>query len=510
MNYELLGQSEPLTPEAQAVADTFSQGGLIIRKDGEAVEQSGGISKSSYIPRRLRIDELAEVSGKDNAITGLKLGKKTFSAFGTVKQDFSDSMAVDKLILYQADGRLPRISNMLENFWLMSTWSGQAAHWYAFQRAVAPPCRPEDYFATLDVITDPWEYIQFLSAWIPAGLCLYTLPIPYTQGSIHDIPKAYRINAYHTSGNIFSAYHDVENRVTSIQSNVPLLAPPKRVAEHRATYSQYILRWREVILSDIMKEVQQALNLTRQEDLPALELALSSLENRVNRLRSGVGLGPTGIPFEISTPYNFKLIVEEAYEWATMNNKKGSRTPDYFTYSLASAIPHKERADVPTVTMENGQTVTCQEALAIIWHESVAILDANLVQLAARVAELKDETKILQRNLDPATNYFLVPDLALTKKSGKPVYANVAANLTQGYTTGGRYVIDRPDLPSAKALLESIAVRDSAARNIRTDAGGRMSKDDLIRAGFGEEKPGLAPWLLGAAAGGLALFAFTR
>lgn len=134
-----------------------------------------------------------------------------------------------------------------------------------------------------------------------------------------------------------------------------------------------------------------------------------------------------------------------------------------------------------------------------------SFVEGKIYDLAARVGEQMDDTKILsytKENLDPTKNPFLVYDAAESKRQNKVVYRNMAKSLAMSrvpqYVIPG-VTVDAPDLPIASPEAYAKA-GDLISQRLRltTDEYGLLRSP--FDTGGGPEKSSLLPWLLAGVA----------
>jgi hypothetical protein len=134
-----------------------------------------------------------------------------------------------------------------------------------------------------------------------------------------------------------------------------------------------------------------------------------------------------------------------------------------------------------------------------------SFMEGKMYDLAARVAEQMDATKVLsytKENLDPTKNPFLVYDAAESKRQNKVVYRNMAKSLAMSkvpqYVIPG-VTVDAPDLPiaSPEAYAKAGDLISQRLRMATSEYGLRRSSFDT---GGGPEKSSLLPWLLAGVA----------
>lgn len=516
MNYydcEYLGQ-EPMTKEEAlailkgAVSVTKNPDAkLQPRPEGEVIHQV--MPAQAYVPEIRAPLDYSTVYADDVRTAKLGVSQRNNILMNRWPKPFDMPGAREQFMALRRENPAVGQVNTLEDVWISVDTGEETSlttnyRWDTWVRRVKT-YRKEDYWTSLNVCVDPWEYIRLLAAWKPAGICLFEksprgsrVPFPYSDSTAHWLPQCEKrglVGTFDSPGWLISLESNwrIKNEPRKIvKEEVPaeMFALPQAEAD-RFIYTNYVKRWREVILLDTLENIDHLLAISTQEDLPSLELMRDAYVNRRSSLVQGNIL-------HISTGHPF-VIQHERPKYSGVQEK------------LVSYIPHREQ-DAPIVSSSVG-TETCQDALRRIYNETLALMNANLIKLGGRIAQLKDKSKKLIPNLDPRTNFFLVPDLKATAATGKPVYANVAANLTAGWQTGGRTTLPEniaSQLPSAEMLLKAPGVLQEGIR-YRTDEGGAFSYSDLLNMNAipPDKKPSLIPWLIGGAAGIAAIAAFT-
>lgn len=464
----------------------------------------------------LPIDRLQNLTSYDERLP-YKLGVRKLNLFRHVKEAFSWENAVATLTVLKQQNPASidyGQKNALDDLWV--GWeddpdaggTGEWHHWFAWRRKVRTPDKAQ-YWRTLDGVRDPWTYVQYLAHWLPAGVNLMFVSPRGSQVPLKYLPPDKRTSHGGKAGTTYYGSSRIWNQLLSCdwkpsgynffvdkdglpetytkKPASPSLYELPGAQQDQDLYSQYVDRWEELITVDVVGWVSQVKQLSIQEDRRTLLLAQSAIINRIALI--------TGKPVKTADEArDIKLTSSIPQEFKTVHRFVITDEASGESRILYTQIPLKY-----------------QNKLAEIFRRAVPLLQANLVQLAARIAQLQDKSVTLQPNLDPRTNFFLVPDIGATVKAGQPVYTNVAANLTAGWATGGKYVLPEEIaayLPSAEHILAAPEVMKKTVRYIETAEGARFSEQDV--EGLPEKEGGMLPLILGAAAGGLALFAATR
>jgi len=464
----------------------------------------------------LSLDRLRTLTSYDERLP-YKLGVRKLNLFHHVKEAFSWGNAVATLttVKQQNPGAIDYgQKNPLDDIWVgweddpNAGGTGEWHHWFPWRRKVRTPDKAQ-YWRTLDSLRDPWVYIEYLAHWLPAGINLMNVSPRGSQVPDYYLTPDKRPKHGGKAGTTYHGSSRVWNQLLSCdwmpsgynffvdkdglpekythKPASPSLYTLLGAAQDQELYSQYVDRWEELITTDVLQWVSLVKQLSAQEDLRTLLLAESDIVNRIALI--------TGVPVKTNTEArDIKLVASIPQEFRTVHR-----------FTITDEKSGHER------TMYTQIPLKYQNRLAEIYRRAIPLLQANLLQLAARIKQLEDTSVTLQPNLDPRTNFFLVPDLAATARAGQPVYTNVAANLTAGWATGGKYTPPEEIaayLPSAEHILAAPEVLKRMVRYIETPEGATFSKQDI--EGLPKKEGSIIPLLLGAAAGGLALFAATR
>lgn len=256
--------------------------------------------------------------------------------------------------------------------------------------------------------------------------------------------------------------------------------------QDRAYYEQMVRNFDAVILTRFLRDAFDVLDMSVQEDLPALSDAYDVLYNRVQ--------------FDVFRELN------AAQKIRVMLLHRGE---SYAMPEILSMIPDNE-IDGPLVSLYNakGEVISrlpCRQTLVKLWSDALALLKSTIDRLGARVLQLRAPGSVTF-SPEESRNPFLVYDSAASRAAGRPVLQNVAVNLTTAGVGTKTFV---PEGGPTVAQYEALdRLEAEFVRNIETDYGGSLSIRDLQKIGalppggiFGAG-PGrtIVPWLIGGAA----------
>lgn len=306
-------------------------------------------------------------------------------------------------------------------------------------RAVALYVPPQTYFSTLDTISDPREYIDYLRYHASIGLGLNYQPSLTAHLNEYDA----------TFGEI---------------------------------YKLYVIRFAEIASNYILAKTFDALSAAWQLfDLPTLEAQLSGLINR-----------------EIPLVENY---VRQASPRITCTIPPLPRKTDVALGidKVSNSVP----ADfpVPAIIQTPEGLKTVPDALVYYWKTTLVMVAGALMSLAARIARLKDpnqpltdwERAALQ---DQRWNAFLVPDLEKTKEAGVPVFEEISRSNIPEYP---RFVV-KPDLKFMTPYYLQVPSEIAFYKRKPLIEGGSLSEYDLWQLGLGDQRPSFLPWAVGGVA----------
>lgn len=456
----------------------------------------------------------------------------------------------------------------LDNCWIRGKWGDPTLHGEIFggvyvgkndfqlRKFVAETRDPKDYWYTLDRISDPLIYLDYLAFYKAGGICLNKYPrlcpvkyddsllwntvvlymenprtrspdpsaykgeIPVDSG-IQLYPPEWDVTKYDPAVSIYSGSRadnnsQIYNRIVLPSGNRPApgyndyflifsygngeieYAPKSgNQREHRLLYAEYCKRFGEVILTRYLKETFGLLDFSKLEDLPTMVDAYNTLLNRVMLDIPGY------INKTVKTTtrnINRKYEVERVFQYGIPDDFENG---PYVYYDNQAAFPAFSDSEgtiiIPEMNFPSGAH-TCKMALMREYISAVNLLLMNITKLEARIAQTSDiSEKLIDTAFtrDPYANPFLIFDQSASVKQGTPVFQNVAVNLTQkdGKTDT---VVLQPEAggPSVKHYLMAPEIRATYIRKIPLEYGGSVSRSDLERMGAIDKDKSLAPYLL--------------